>query len=109
VRISIEDLDPRILPDMGVKVRFFDDQPAAGAQPAVASVPAGAVLESGDEAWVWRVEEGRVRRIGVTAGPESEGRREVLSGLAAGDIVVVDPPEGLGDGDRVVEGTSGTS
>lgn len=107
VRISIEDLDPRILPDMGVKVRFFDDQAAAGATPAVASVPAGAVLESGEEAWVWRVEDGRVRRTGVTAGSESEGRREILSGIAAGDIVVVDPPDGLGDGDRVVEGAAG--
>jgi len=107
VRISIEELDPRILPDMGVKVRFFDDQPAAGAQPAVASVPAGAVLEADGEAWVWRVEEGRARRTGVTAGSESEGRREILSGIAAGDIVVVDPPEGLGDGDRIVEGAAG--
>lgn len=107
VRISIEDLDPRILPDMGVKVRFFDDQAAAGATPAVASVPAGAVLESGEEAWVWRVEDGRVRRTGVTARSESEGRREILSGIAAGDIVVVDPPDGLGDGDRVVEGAAG--
>jgi len=107
VRISIEDLDPRILPDMGVKVRFFDDQAAAGAPTAVASVPAGAVLESGDEAWVWRVEDGRVRRTVVTAGAESEGRREILSGIAAGDTVVVDPPDGLGDGDRVVEGAAG--
>jgi len=109
VRISIEDLDPRILPDMGVKVRFFDDQPAAGARPAVASVPAGAVMESNGDAWVWRVEDGRARRTDVTAGSESEGRRTILSGLAAGEVVVVDPPEDLGDGDRVVEGGTGTS
>lgn len=109
VRISIEDLDPRILPDMGVKVRFFDDQPAAGGRPPVASVPAGAVLESDGDTWVWRVEEGRARRTIVTAGSESEGRRAILSGLAAGDVVVVDPPEDLGDGDRVVEGSTGTS
>jgi RND family efflux transporter MFP subunit len=107
VRISIEDLDPRILPDMGVKVRFFDDRPPAGAKPAVASVPARAVLESAGDAWVWRVEDGRARRTGVTAGSESEGNREILSGIAAGDVVVVDPPEDLGDGDRVAEGAAG--
>jgi RND family efflux transporter MFP subunit len=100
VRIGIEQLDPRILPDMGVKVRFFDDREGGG-PPAVASVPAGAVLERDGAAFVWRVEDGRSRRVPVSLGPESEGMRQVLDGLAAGDVVVLDPPEELAEGQRV--------
>jgi len=101
VRISIDELDPRILPDMGVKVRFFDDRRAGDAAAAVAAVPEAAVLESDGAAWVWRVDDGRARRTSVAAGRESDGTREILQGLAVGDVVVVGPPESLRDGDRV--------
>src|SRR6185436_652518 len=46
VRIAFDALDPKILPDMGVKVAFLGEAPAAGApaRPRVA-VPAAAVRE----------------------------------------------------------------
>lgn len=100
VRIAIEELDPRILPDMGVKVRFLGEESTA-AVPAQASVPAGAVVDDGDSAYVWRVQDGRARRVAVTAQPEAEGQRDVLEGLAVGDTLIVDPPQGLEDGSRV--------
>jgi RND family efflux transporter MFP subunit len=100
VRIRIEALDPRILPDMGVKVRFFDERPA-GRPTAVASVPSGAVAEAGGETLVWRVVDGRARRTPVRLDAEAEGMRAVIEGLAVGDEVVVSPPAGLADGTRV--------
>ncbi len=100
VRIAIEELDPRILPDMGVKVRFFDDRVPAGPA-ATASVPAGAILQDDDAEYVWRVVDGRAARIGVEAGEESEGTRQILRGLAVGDQVIVNPPAGISDGVRV--------
>ena len=107
VRIRILDRDDRVLPDMGVKVRFLDDEPAP---PPVAAagvvVPADAVTETGDQAYVWVVREDRVaRRRVVVAGPHGE-RLRVVAGLAGGERVVSfasdasgDP--GLADGDLV--------
>jgi RND family efflux transporter MFP subunit len=100
VRIAIDQLDSRILPDMGVKVRFFDDRPAGGAAP-VASLPSGAVLGEEGANYVWRVIDGRAVKTRVVAGEESEGTRQVIEGLAAGDEVVVGPPAAIAEGTRI--------
>jgi RND family efflux transporter MFP subunit len=100
VRIGIEVLDPRILPDMGVKVRFFGAEQAGGARP-VAAVPAGAVVERDGATWVWRLVDGRAKRTAVTVQPEAEGMRGIVEGLAVGDVVLVDAPEAIEDGARV--------
>jgi RND family efflux transporter MFP subunit len=100
VRIAIDELDSRILPDMGVKVRFFDDRPASGAAP-VASLPSGAVLGEAGANYVWRVIDGRAVKTPVVAGEESGGIRQVLEGLSAGDEVVVGPPATIAQGTRI--------
>jgi RND family efflux transporter MFP subunit len=100
VRIGIEQLDPRILPDMGVKVRFFEDA-APGGPPLRASVPSEALTGAEDDLHAWQVEDGRVRRVAVRAGEESEGQRGIIEGLDPGAIVVVDPPAEIKDGSRV--------
>lgn len=100
VRIAIDQLDPRILPDMGVKVRFFDDATAEGPLPR-ASVPAEALVGSGEDLFVWQIEDGRALRRPVRAAQESEGQRGILEGIDAGAVVVLDPPAGLDDGSRV--------
>ena len=103
VRIAIEQLDPRILPDMGVKVRFFEDAAADG-PPLRASVPAEAVSGPDDDLFVWQVADGRVQRTPVRAVEESEGQRGILEGIEPGARVVVDPPAGIEDGARVRAG-----
>jgi RND family efflux transporter MFP subunit len=60
-------------------------------------VPARAVADG----HVWNVDHGRARRRTVRAGIAGADRIEIVSGLAAGETVVLDPPAGLGDGDRV--------
>ena len=106
VRIAIEELDERILPDMGVRVRFYEEStPAAGS--AVARVPSGAVAADGAGEYVWRVVESRVARQPVRLGREMDDLLEVLEGLAPGDSVVLDPPAGLEDGARIVVRGSG--
>jgi len=60
-------------------------------------VPAGAVTDG--RAWV--VEEGRARMREVTTGIAGSDWVEVLTGLAAGETIIVGPPEGLEEGDKV--------
>ena len=102
VRISFDKLEPRILPDMGIKVRFLDDEPApvANAGPRIRG-RAAAVQRYGDNAYVWIVSSGRVERRAVTLGPESEGSIEVRAGVAGGDELVSPVVQGLEDGGKV--------
>lgn len=103
VRIGFDALEPRILPDMGVKVSFLesrDDGEAAAARPAV-RIPASAIVSDGDTRYVWRVRDGEVERIAVSTGGERDGQIEVLSGISSGDVVVARPVQGLSEGASV--------
>ncbi|MCU0758233.1 MAG: efflux RND transporter periplasmic adaptor subunit [Steroidobacteraceae bacterium] len=106
VRIGFESLDPRILPDMGIKVRFLEPPGAgigASTKPPLPRVPAAALERlPGGAAVAWVVVEGRARRRELRAGGERDGLVEVVSGLAPGEVVVSPRVEGLRDGARVV-------
>ena len=95
--------DPRILPDMGVKVSFLkEEQPAETAAPvARVTVPKAAVRTIDGRTIVFVVKDDRVERRAVRAGNENGGKVEVLSGLTAGERVVVEGPDTLVDGERV--------
>jgi RND family efflux transporter MFP subunit len=103
VRIAFDKLDPRILPDMGVKVAFLAEAAAPGASPAAprALVPAGAVRESGGTKFVLAVKDGRIARRAVSVGETRGGDLEIMAGVSPGDDVVVSGPENLRDGQRV--------
>jgi RND family efflux transporter MFP subunit len=105
VRIGFNELDSRILPDMGVKVTFLrDDEGAevAAARP-VMLVPKSAIRTEGDRSYAFVVlSAGVVDRRAVTTGGIDGDRLEVLAGLNVGERVVVSPPQELAGGDRVV-------
>ena len=108
VRIALKQKDPRIVPDMGVRVSFLEAaKPESANQPQGVRVPAAAIVERDgrDVAFALddagsRVEQ-RVLKTGMAMGDD----RQVLSGLVAGDAVVLDPPEKLEDGARVTMAT----
>jgi RND family efflux transporter MFP subunit len=103
VRIALEKLDPKILPDMGVKVSFLRDAPPAGQAPAVPSVvvPKAAVKSVDGRSVVFVLNEDRVERRAVKVGLENGDQVEVVSGVRAGERVVIDGPATLKDGDKV--------
>jgi RND family efflux transporter MFP subunit len=102
VRIGFDELDPRILPDMGVKVTFLGSEPAEGQAERVRLViPRDAVRREGGKDNVYVVDDGQVERRAVRLGAASGNEMDVVSGLSAGEEVVVEGPETLVDGDRV--------
>ena len=107
VRIAFRELDPRILPDMGVAITFLGEaavEPAEADKP-VTLVPRLAVRTRDGQSWVYVVVGSRVeRRPIVTEGADGD-RLEVASGLQAGERVVMSPPDILADGALVA--TSG--
>ena len=103
VRIGFMQLDPRILPDMGVKVTFLrDSEDAAPAARPVTLVPEAAIETDGTQSYVFVVENDRVDRRAITTGGADGDRVEVIAGLNAGDRVVVSPPPELTAGALVV-------
>jgi RND family efflux transporter MFP subunit len=99
-------LDPRILPDMGVKVSFLSEKPAATAaapaRPRVL-VPKSAVRTADGASIVFLVHGDRVERRAVKIGMSENDQVEVESGLNPGDRVVTDVPATLVDGARIKE------
>ncbi len=103
VRIGFLELDPRILPDMGVKVTFLrDSEDGAPAARPVTLVPKGAIRTEGNQSYVFVVLNDRVDRRAISTRGTDGDRVEVVAGLSAGERVVVSPPAELSAGALVV-------
>ena len=104
VRIGFRQLDPRILPDMAIKVTFLR-QPEEAVIPIAhptALVPKAAVTADGGQSFAFIVRGTSVERRAVTLGGADGDRLEVVAGLQAGDRVVLSPPPELDDGVEVI-------
>jgi RND family efflux transporter MFP subunit len=101
VRISFDALDPRILPDMGVKVAFLAEDKPGDVPSAAAVIPRSAVRTDGGTQVVLLVRGGTLERRAVRLGAEQTDDVEVLAGVAVGDMLVVQGPPDLNDGQRV--------
>ena len=101
VRATFDRLNPRILPDMGVKVAFLGDEPSAPAAAGRVLVPRTALQEKDGAAAVFVHREGRVERRAVRLGQARGNEHEVIAGLADGDAVVTTGVNELRDGQPV--------
>ena len=103
VRIAFLQKDPRIVPDMGVRVAFLQDAAPAGAAPVAAGVrvPSEAVVERDGRTVVFVVRDATASRRDVEAGAARDGQRRITRGLAAGEAVVLAPAPELADGATV--------
>jgi len=101
VRASFDKLDPRILPDMGVKVTFLGDEPTAAPSSGRVLVPRTAIRDEGGKATVFLYRDGRVERRVVGLGQARGNDQEVIAGLADGDQIVTAGAKDLRDGQRV--------
>lgn len=103
VRIALKAKDPRIVPEMGVNVSFLEaTRPQTAQQPQGVRVPAAAIVErEGEDVAFVLADEDKVEQRVVKTGMALGNDRQVRSGLAAGDTVVLDPPAELKDGAKV--------
>lgn len=103
VRVAFEQRDPRILPEMAVRVAFLGAAPrSANAGPAL-FVPSRAVLRLEGNVCGWVVTDGQAVPRDLVTGDELDGEIAVLDGLAPGDRLVIEGFEQLHDGSRVRE------
>jgi hypothetical protein len=88
---------------MGIKVAFLgSEQTAAAAIAAPVTVPKASVRTDAGSQVVFVANGAAVERRAVRLGNAKDDRVEVLSGLSAGEKVVLDPPATLKDGSAVV-------
>lgn len=105
VRVALKAKDPRIVPEMGVRVSFLESaRPAEAARPQGVRVPASAIVERGQTTVAFVVkDDARVEQRAITVGTTLNNDRQVTQGLKAGEVVVTTPPAELHDGSKVTE------
>jgi len=102
VRIGINNKDPRILPDMGVRVSFLTDTASKPAEaPKGVWVPADAVQVSGNTGVLFVIKNEKLERRAVKLGGKSSAGQQVLSGVTAGDSIAVGDLSKFSDGAKV--------
>jgi RND family efflux transporter MFP subunit len=102
VRVALKSKDPRIVPDMGVRVSFLDTPKPGAPKPTGVWVPSRAVLTKDKQAVVFVVTDGVARRVPVTAGEVRDVDQLITQGLKGGESVVLSPSDKLRDGAKVV-------
>jgi RND family efflux transporter MFP subunit len=109
VRVGLEKLDPRILPDMGVKVAFQSAGQPTGSESEMSGkrivVPKAAVRQRDGRDVIWVIRDNRVERRAVTVGGTLGDEATIAAGLSGGDRIVVDPPDSLTENSRIKEAT----
>ncbi len=113
VRVGFDHLDPRILPQMSVKVAFRENPAATDASspadPAVSRAPRGVIvpksaLRNADgRDLVFVFQNGRAERRAVTVARTQNSDTTLSAGVAAGEKVIVEAPATLADGASVSE------
>lgn len=112
VRVGFLEKDARILPDMGVKVRFLAVEDGAGAvasnRPAL-EIPDTAVVRQDGRNYVFVINGEQVERRAVQYGEQRQGKVLITAGLSSSERVVANAQDvSLADGQSVqVEGSAG--
>lgn len=102
VRIAFDALDPRILPDMGVKVNFLGDSAQTAPADSETQSPPSLIVDSKaisratDQPHVWLCRrDSTIEQRSVKIGRSFQRSVEILEGLNAGDWVVADASQPL--------------
>ena len=103
VRVALERKDPRIVPDMGVRVSFLETRPVTTARaPQGVLVPAAAIVQRDGHSVVFVLDGEVVRQHTVNPAEQTFGDLRLLpTEVKPGDTVVVSPPAELRDGSAV--------
>jgi RND family efflux transporter MFP subunit len=100
VRIGLDLKDDRIVPDMGVRVSFLEEQKPVepdARPPRGVLVPTAALRREGAADTVFVLKDGKAQRRTVTLGGAFGNSRQVESGVSPGEAVIVDAPAELKD------------
>ncbi|MGH8190779.1 MAG: efflux RND transporter periplasmic adaptor subunit [Rhodanobacteraceae bacterium] len=101
VRIALDEKDPRIIPQMGVRVSFLEKAAKNAKSLPGVLVPKSAVVQRNGKDVVFVVADGRAKESTVKTGGDFSDMKQILTGVAAGAQVVTTPPAGLKNDEKV--------
>ena len=102
VRLTFDELDPKILPDMGVKVAFQEAvEEQVSTELAQVLIPQAAVLDRDGRSYVFVVVDQILDRRAVSLARSVGSDVEVIAGIIVGETIVVSSPDDLKNGDSV--------
>jgi len=101
VKVRFIDKDNRILPEMSAKVAFLSRPVKSDEQKPLTAVHKTTVLSRNGKNIVFLVQENRVFETQITTGSQLNEMIEVLSGIKAGDRVVMKPLNKIRNGSRI--------
>jgi RND family efflux transporter MFP subunit len=100
VKVKFVERDERVLPDMSAKVAFLEREVPAADRKPVAAVPKQAIVQRDGAAAVFVLKDGKAVQTRVATG-RAIGDLVEVSGVPAGEKVVLKPLDNLADGARV--------
>jgi len=103
VRVGFDKLDPRILPEMAVKVAFRETAHNGGTSDRRVAIPKAAIQSRDGMDVVFVAAKGRVERRAISMGSAQGDEAVVTAGVSAGEKVVVNAGSDLADGTRIKE------
>lgn len=102
IKVKFLDNDSRILPEMSARVALLERPVTSEEKRPRTAVNPAAIIIKGNKKAVFLIKEDHVMESAVRTGGQLGDMVEVVSGLKAGDRVVLNPPDRLKDGDRVI-------
>jgi RND family efflux transporter MFP subunit len=106
VRVAFQNLDPRILPDMGVKVSFLNPEPPEKQktkEPLGIRVPTTAVRSVDEHKFIFVVKDGVAEQRKVKLNASYGNDVYISEGINAGEDYVTEISPGLKNGVRVIQ------
>ncbi len=101
VKVRFIDKDSKILPEMSAKVAFLSHEIRDDEQEPHTALLESAILTHDGNNFVFLIKENRVTKTPITVGVRFGDMVEVLSGVKAGDRVVLQPLEKIKNGSRI--------
>ncbi len=104
-KVAFDSLDSRVLPEMSARVNFLPakKEEAAEAPTKALVIKSEGITQREGQTVVFKAVGGYARKAEVQVGRKLGSVTEVLSGLSEGEKVVLAPPGGLKDGDKIEE------
>jgi RND family efflux transporter MFP subunit len=103
VRVGFDQLDPKILPQMAVKVAFRDSPGSSSQASPIVVVPKTAIQQQDGRDIVWVAKDGQAERRAITVSLTLGEEAQLSAGVSAGEKVVARPPADLTSGAKIKE------
>jgi len=97
-KVSFDEIDPRVLPEMSAKVSFLSREVTPAEQKPLLAVNRDAIVERDGRTVVLVVRDGRATAVPVTPGAKVGDMTAISGDLKSGDKVVLKPEASLANG-----------